>query len=169
MDPSRPPLLVLTEEELTRFAGIAGWARLDGFDLPVRPWDVSAQRIACVGVVRDEPTSQAALTAAARGAALAVAITTEGAARHRLVEDLHKVSVPFAAAAPTDHAVASLEPLQHALLAALADGATVTAAAGASHVSRRTANRALADARSRLGVDSTASAVRRWVTARPSS
>ena len=42
----------------------------------------------------------------------------------------------------------------------------VTAAAATLNVSRRTANRMLADARAELGVNSNAAAARRWVSAR---
>ena len=51
---------------------------------------------------------------------------------------------------------------QRDLLAALSGGATVTEAALALFVSRRTANRRLAEARYLLGVTTNAEAVTRW-------
>jgi DNA-binding NarL/FixJ family response regulator len=53
----------------------------------------------------------------------------------------------------------ALEPDHRRLLAFLAGGATVDEAAGELHVSRRTAQRWLAEIRSNLGVETTAAAV----------
>lgn len=168
MDPAPPPLLILTEGELPSFTGLAGWQVHRGFELPERPWDLSDRRLACVGVVGDEVSARAALTASTRGAALVVAIALTGASRQRVVEDLHKATVPVdGVPVPQGPAGPDLEPLQQQLLEALASGLTVTAAAEVAHVSRRTANRALADARERLGVETTVAAVHRWVDGRP--
>ena len=164
MEPSRPPVLLLAADALDRFAGLPGWTVHDGFDLPDEPWDLSRRRILCVGVVDDEAVGPA-MAAATRGAGLAIAVEARGTVRHRFLEDLHKLG-DVVLHEPAADPVVQLDPLQRALLEALAEGATVTAAADAAHVSRRTANRALADARARLDVASTAAAVRRWVDAR---
>ncbi len=172
MDPTPPPVLLLPADPASLGAALDevvapdGWLVHDGFDLPSEPWDLHAARLLCVGTVDDEVAAQAAITAIARGAGLAVRITLRAAGRHRFLDDLHKVGEPVAYAPPGALATSRLAPDQRDLLDALAGGATVTAAAMALHVSRRTANRMLADARTQLGVDSNAEAVRRWVADR---
>ena len=111
----------------------------------------------CTGHVGDEAAARAALVARARGAGVVVTIGMEATPRRRFLEDLEKLG-PVAAAPP---AGPLLSPVQQELLARLAAGATVTDAAAELSVSRRTANRLLADARTRLGVDTTAEAVLR--------
>lgn len=168
MEPTGPPVLLLAAGDATRFTGLDGWTWHPGFDVEDSPWDLGERRMICVGVVDDARTA-VALGLVARGAALAVELQAQGAVRHRFLEDLHKLGAAVGTpdgAAPADTA-ALLRPLQQELLDALAAGSTVTAAAEASHVSRRTANRALADARSRLGATTNAAAVRRWLASRP--
>lgn len=142
-----------------------GWRPHLGFDLPEQPWDLRSERLACIGTVDDEVSARAAMGALARGAGLAVRVTIGGAGRHRFLEDLHKVADPTAYE-PEPSPGVRLAPLQHELLDALSRGATVTAAAAGLHVSRRTANRLLADARAQLGADTNAAAVHRWVAVR---
>lgn len=175
MDPTPPPVLLLPPgdgdrpDERDDLVVPAGWQVRPGFDLPAEPWDLRPAQVVCVGTVDDAASAEAAMTAVARGAGLALLVALQGAPRHRFLEDLHKVSEPepYQPGAAASSA-ASLTPAQRDLLDALAEGATVTAAAAALHVSRRTANRLLADARSQLGVDTTAAAVRRWIGLRPS-
>jgi DNA-binding NarL/FixJ family response regulator len=107
-------------------------------------------------VVADEATGAAALDAWSRGTGLALELQLSGSSRLRLLEDLSKL-------APEPSAARRLTDEQRQLLDLLAAGTTVSAAATQLHISRRTASRALADARRALGVDSTAAAVRRWV------
>ena len=166
MDATPPPVLLLAAGGADSFTGLPGWTARRGFDLGPEPWDRTADRLVCVGIV-DDDTAPAALEALARGAALAIEVAARGATRHRFLDDLHKLSTPVAHEPAADPAVDALTPTQRDLLDALAGGATVTAAASDLHLSRRTANRALADARARLGTASTAAAVRRWVEARP--
>ena len=166
MEPIGPPVLLLAADAVDGFAGLPGWTVHRGFDLGDAPWDVSQAHVVCVGVVDDDATG-AALAAVTRGAGLAIAVEARGAVRHRFLEDLHKVSRPVPYEPESDPAISHLGPVQRELLDALAQGATVTAAASAAHVSRRTANRLLADARALLDVDSTAAAVARWVSAGP--
>lgn len=162
------PVLLLAPGDLKGFAGVPGWSVHRGFAVDGEPWDLGAARVLCVGVVGDGAEAAAALSVAARGAALAVEVAARGAVRHRFLEDLHKVTEPTAYAPGPDPAIARLDGLQRQLLEALARGATVTAAAEAANVSRRTANRVLADARVVLEVETNAGAVRQWAAARPS-
>ncbi len=165
MEPTRPPVLLLAADAVERFGGIPGWTVHPGFDLAAAPWDLTRARVLCVGIVDDAATGPA-LAAVARGAGLAIAIEAQGALRHRFLEDLHKLADPVTHEPGPDPAIGQLDPLQRQLLQALAQGATVTAAATAAHVSRRTANRALAGARSQLAVATNAAAVTRWVASR---
>ncbi|WP_421118265.1 helix-turn-helix domain-containing protein [Aquihabitans daechungensis] len=172
MAPTTPPVLLLPTDGPPAggdddVAAPPGWQVHPGFDLPAEPWDVSASRLLCVGSVDDGEAAQAAITALTRGAGLAVRVTVRGAAHHRFLDDLHKLSAPVPYEPPGTRTTSELDPDQRDLLDALAAGATVTAAAAALHVSRRTANRRLAEARALLGVDSNTAAVRRWMAERP--
>jgi DNA-binding NarL/FixJ family response regulator len=167
--PSPSPVLLLAADAIDGFAGIAGWTIHRGFGIGDEPWDLGRARVLCVGSVASADDAAAALAVVARGAGLAVAIEAQGTVRHRFLEDLHKLSDPVIHSPEPDPAIARLTSLQRELLDALARGATVTAAADASNVSRRTANRALADARSLFGCGSNAEAVHRWAATRSSA
>ncbi len=166
MAPPGPPVLLLEPGTAADLPVPAGWTGHRGLDPGDAPWDLAERPTLCIGVV-DEDAVGPALELVQRGAALAVEVALRAAARHRFLEDLHKLG----ARVTTDPAVLqrdpALPPLQQQLLDALAAGATVTAAADAAHVSRRTANRALADARTLLGVDTNAAAIRRWRAVHP--
>jgi DNA-binding NarL/FixJ family response regulator len=170
MQPTPPPVLLLPPDPVPASAeGIVappGWTVHPGFDLPAEPWDVRASRVLCVGTVDDDDAAQRAMAAITRGAGLAVRIALRGAAHHRFLDDLHRVGEPVPYAPPCAPAIGRLTHEQRHLLDALAGGVTVTAAAATLNVSRRTANRMLADARAELGVNSNAAAARRWVSAR---
>src|SRR5687768_3722493 len=120
MEPMRPPVVLVVAEELDRYPGLAGWTVHRGFDLGDEPWDRSTDRIVCVGVVADEETATAAMTALARGAGLAIAVALRGSRRHRFLEDLHKVGEPVPYEPPGDEGLARLDPIQRDLLDALA-------------------------------------------------
>lgn len=169
MDAPTPLVLLLPATDAAHVADEEvilpdGWRPHLGFDLPEQPWDLRSARVACIGTVGDEASARAAMAALARGAGLAVRVAIGGSGRHRFLEDLHKVSQPVPYEPAPSSGVDGLAPLQHELLGALSRGATVTAAAAELHVSRRTANRLLADARARLDADSNAAAVRRWIS-----
>jgi DNA-binding NarL/FixJ family response regulator len=168
MDPTPPPVLLLPDGPSSApgdddVVPPTGWQVHQGFDLPDDPWDVSARRLLCVGIVADDASARAAIAAVARGAGLALRITHRGSGRHRFLEDLHKVAAPVPYEPSRPASTDGLDALQRSLLDALAHGVTVTAAAQDLHVSRRTANRLLADARAKLTVDSNAAAVRAWL------
>ena len=170
MNPNAPPVLLLESDGASGpdgFRGPRGWNVHPGFDLPTEPWDLSGARLLCLGTVGDAGGAEAAMTAVARGAGIAVAITLRGAARHRFLEDLHTLAQPIRHRPTTPSPTTDLSGNQEHLLEALASGATVTSAAANLHISRRTANRLLEDARTRLGVDTNAGAARRWLERRP--
>ncbi|MCU1369892.1 MAG: regulatory protein LuxR [Ilumatobacteraceae bacterium] len=172
MDPTPPPVLLLPTDRSPagtpddEVVAPEGWHVHAGFDLPPEPWDQGASRLLCVGTVDDEAAAQAAITAIARGAGLAVRVTLQGASHHRFLDDLHKLGAPEPYQRHGTTATSRLAWDQQTLLDALAGGATVTAAAADLHVSRRTANRLLAAARAQLRVDSNAAAVQRWMADR---
>jgi hypothetical protein len=126
----------------------------DGFVLPARPRDLSSHGWVCRGVVGGREDARAAVEALERGVGLIVAVTVEGRERLALLEDLDRAG----RITSSDDAYV-LDDDQRSLLALLADGVTVAVAAQQAGVSRRTANRRLADARARLGVESTVEAV----------
>ena len=107
-----------------------------------------------VAEVSDRASAEAAVLAALGGADLALACTGSAEVTERLLEDLHRLgSVREEPADPP------LTTDQVALLARLRDGATLTDAARAEHLSRRTADRRLAAARRALGAPTTAEAL----------
>jgi hypothetical protein len=135
------------------------WTARAGFGLPASPWDLSARRWACTGEVTDPGGARAAIEALTRGVALSITVTLTGDDRRRFEEDLARTG-----SLVTDRSgdASGLAPEHIALLGGLAAGLSVTAAAASANLSRRTANRRLAEARVRLGVSTTAEAVTRW-------
>jgi hypothetical protein len=134
-----------------------GWRCDDGFDLPPQPWDLTDRRWVRAGTVDDDAALAAAVLAAARGVGLVVGCPDEDR-RALLRDDLSRIgTVELVELGPDPLAV--LDDDQRALLAALAAGASVGAAADALHLSTRTAERRLAAARRSLGVRTTAEAV----------
>jgi Homeodomain-like domain len=135
-----------------------GWHRIDLHDLPSRPWDLGAQRSFCLYLAADAERAQHAMLAAVRGVRLIVIATeTDMVGQAGFLDDLSRVAPPV-----QDDAGPAAD--RDGLLGLLADGMTVTSAAQAMHVSRRTANRWLSQALADYGVDSTAAAVRVWVS-----
>lgn len=135
----------------------AGWQVVDG-------WRGEAGLV-CAGVVTDATDAAAALLAAIGGAGLLVEARAPRALVDRLVDDLRRLG-------RVEHVLREPERLpltqeERQLLAALAGGATLGAAARALHLSRRTADRRLASARAKLGVSTTAEAVVAAARSRP--
>ncbi|MCU1496074.1 MAG: hypothetical protein JWM47_27 [Acidimicrobiales bacterium] len=161
------PLVVLCDDHLPEHPVPTGWRGRQGFALPDAPWDLADRRWMCIGTIDGPEDAGRAIEALSRGVGLAVAVRVEGDLRHRTLEDLHRLG-EVRPGADGDDLAALLDPDQLALLGALAAGATVGAAAEAVHLSRRTANRRLAELRARLGVDSNAEAIGRWVAQRRS-
>ncbi|QXC59744.1 LysR family transcriptional regulator [Aquihabitans sp. G128] len=157
----RPPVLLGALPAAEGGCGLPpGWRLRNGFSLPASPWDLGDRRWSCAGTVADEADAEAAVLALSRGVGLVLSITVEGDVRHRLLEDLYRFgAVQLASEVVPDSGLGSDHLL---LLEALADGSTLTVAAQALHLSDRTAHRRLAEARSILGVGTTAEAVAWW-------
>ncbi len=148
----------------------AGWHTREGFALPDPSWDVTAQRLLLYGRVTDLDTAELAVHAAARGAGLVAITDANSDVGRALLADLTRLG-PVARDPDTepDRAPAAgsdepglpalLLPAQRALLARLAGGETIAAAAAAEFLSLRTANRRIAQAREVLGVRTTREAV----------
>ena len=114
--------------------------------------------IVCVGWVHAEDDARRALVAAVAGAGLIVTTSAPRLIIDRLVDDLGRLGrvthvTPDAPAPPR------LDADQRALLALLAEGLTLGAAAEQLGLSRRTADRRLAAAKRALGALRTADAL----------
>jgi DNA-binding NarL/FixJ family response regulator len=108
--------------------------------------------------VHDEVSAAEAVLRAAEGHRVLIAIDGPGDLADSLYRDLRRLGgVETRAAAASPDAV--LSPPALAVLAELARGRSLGEAAQALHLSRRTADRRLADARRALGVNTTAEAV----------
>lgn len=152
-----PPVRLLDAQPTDPTSPWLGWEARAGFDLPARPWDLSARRWVCTGVIDAPAVAESALTALTRGVGLAIVVDLAGASRHRFLEDLEKLGPSRPPPSPT-----GLTSTQEQLLRLLAGGSTVTDAAATLSLSRRTASRHLAEARLILGVASTNQAVVLW-------
>jgi DNA-binding NarL/FixJ family response regulator len=111
----------------------------------------------CVGTVANTDDAAAAVLCAVSGARLVVSAVAERDVTDRLVDDLRRLG-------DLDHRIGRGEPSvlgpdEQQLLALLLGGATLGKAASALHISRRTADRRLANARAALGARSTSEAV----------
>jgi DNA-binding NarL/FixJ family response regulator len=111
----------------------------------------------CVGVVADAADAEAALLAAVSGSGVVVDARAPREVVDRLCGDLRTFG-------PVEHRLSRrtrpvLTREQRELLALLAGGASLGDAARQLHVSRRTADRRLAAARSALGAGTTAEAL----------
>ena len=107
--------------------------------------------------VTDDESASAAVLAALDGARLLVNLRLTGSARVRFVDDLGRVGSVDHRIGPTPLDELSADEL--AVLRELATGASLGEVADRLHLSRRTADRRLASARSVLGATSTAEAV----------
>lgn len=141
-----------------------GWHTRSGFAITETGWDVSAGKVVRYGRVTDADTAALAVLAAARGAGVVCVCDPASQAGLALGADLARigpVGVDPVADKPHPAAPAALPVTaeQAALLARLADGETIAAAAEAEFLSLRTANRRIATARKALGVATTREAV----------
>lgn len=105
-----------------------------------------------VAHVADEEAAQRAVLAALDGADLLLCCTADDETTDRLLDDLGRLGT-------VHHESVSLTTEQVALLTRLHTGQSLGAAAAAEHLSRRTADRRLAEARAALGVRTTAEAL----------
>lgn len=159
-----PPTIRLVDADDLDAAGGArlvppGWTGRQGFVLPEVPWDLSGRRWICFGEAADHDQASAAVAALARGVGVVLAISLTGDDRRRFEEDLARIGRLVDDDAGAGH---ELSGEHTALLDGLASGLSVTAAAARANLSRRTANRRLAEVRLHLGVNSNAEALTRW-------
>jgi len=117
--------------------------------------------IVCVGTIRDSGDAAEALLAAVAGAGLVVHADAPRDVIDRFVDDLRRLG-------PAEHQTADPPPLnltadERRLLDALVDGRTLGQAAAALHLSRRTADRRLRSAKSKLGAGNSAEALVAYV------
>jgi DNA-binding NarL/FixJ family response regulator len=138
----------------------AGWRMVDGFGS--RP---ALARAVLVGEVVTARDAVSALLAALDGFGLLIRAAPEDAAiLDRLVDDLRRLGPVEHVAEPGSDAEARgpiLHPEGRAILGLLAEGHSLGEAAHLLGLSRRTADRRLADARSALGVTRTTEAIAR--------
>jgi len=134
-----------------------GWRIHPGLQLPFDPWAVLG--VVCVASVAGQTDASLAVLAAARGAGLVVTVTGRDEVLERLVEDLSRIGPIEFWPKEESSPLRGLTTEHWSLLTLLAQGHTVTDAARDLHLSRRTADRRLADAREVLGVTSNAEAV----------
>ena len=107
-------------------------------------------------VVADEADVSLAVLAAVAGTGLLVSARADAATIDRLCDDLRRLG-------HLEHRIGDPGPLltpdERLLLDLLSDGVGLGAAARRLHVARRTADRRLASARTKLGVETTAQAI----------
>jgi DNA-binding NarL/FixJ family response regulator len=121
--------------------------------------------VVCTSAVRDAADAAEALLAAVAGAGLVVHAQAERDVIDRLVDDLRRFG-------PVEHRTGEHEPGlgltadERGLLGRLGEGKTLGEAAADLHLSRRSADRRLASARTKLGVATTAEAVVEYVSRR---
>jgi DNA-binding NarL/FixJ family response regulator len=109
--------------------------------------------------VWDEATAASALRLALTGVPLTIRATAPRAVLDALYDDLRRITrVDIRTSAGRDDDLADDE---RALLDMLADGLTVPEAAARLHLSQRTAERRLAEARAKLGAATTIEAIAR--------
>lgn len=149
-------------DAIVRRCAAAGWSAHRGFALLEPAWDLAERRLVCHGPVGDDHTASQAVLAAARGAGI-IAVAA-GQLALGLAADLRRVGPLGLLPGKTEAADGlELDTEQRALLARLAQGSTIAAAAEAEFVSLRTANRRIAAARQSLGVKTTREAVMLYI------
>lgn len=132
-----------------------GWTQVEGFAAPYEGGDVVR-----TGAVDSEASAQAALLAALAGQGLVVRVTASREVTDRLVDDLRRLG-------PVDHRIGlpvrspGLGRDARAILGLLAEGRTLGEAADFLGLSRRTADRRLAEGRAAMGVTRTTEAIAR--------
>ncbi len=155
-----PPLVVVEGPEVAFDYAVqevtaAGWTVVDGFAPPSRH-GTSVRS----GPVADRPDAEAALLIALSGEGLVVRATAGREIVDRLVDDLRRLG-------PVDHrigepdAAPAIPPEAREILGLLAEGHSLGEAATILGLSRRTADRRLAEGRRALGVERTTEAIAR--------
>jgi len=140
-------------DQAVREVAAAGWTADPGFGAPYR-----AGRVVRTGVVDGPASAEAALLAALQGQAIVVRAAASREVIDRLIDDLRRLDhVDHRVGAPTLQADVGAEA--RAILGLLAEGHTLGEAAHLVGLSRRTADRRVADARRALKVQRTTEAI----------
>lgn len=162
----RPPIVVLDVATWDALMAPAdslrarGWEVIDRLENPPLRLD----RLVCRALIPDEATAASAVLAASWGAGLLIGIGgAEPSTRERLLDDLERIA-PLVRELPS--AGPEVHPDAAGLLNLLAAGWTLGHAAREMHLSRRTADRRLAEAKHQLGASSNPELIARWVRAR---
>lgn len=145
----------MVEGSPSAFAAALGDARHSGHEL-IESFAGRAG-VVCCGEISDPATAELAMLAAVGGAGLIVRVTASREVADRLLDDLRRLgSVEHRLGEP---ARVPLTSEQRALLDLLSNGTTLGVAATRLGLSRRTADRRLAEARRVLGGATTAEAL----------
>lgn len=132
-----------------------GWRADPGFGSPFR-----GGRVIRVGTVESATDAREALLAALAGEGIAAYATADRAVLDQLVDDLRRLGpVDHQLGAGPERPVVNREARE--LLGLLAEGNSLGEAAAVLGLSRRTADRRLADARRQLGTNRTTEAIAR--------
>jgi DNA-binding CsgD family transcriptional regulator len=154
-----PPLVVVegsqaaVDRALGELRG-AGWSVIEGWTTPLP----RVGRFVRFGVVADQDDAEAALLAVLSGTGIVAAVRAARDLVDRLVDDLRRLG-------PIDHrlgepaADVAIPDESRAILGLLAEGYSLGEVADVLGLSRRTADRRLADVRRLLGVERTTEAV----------
>lgn len=130
-----------------------------GFVLPSDPFDLSAERLLCAGVVDGEATAVAAVVAAVRQTGLVVSVQLPADQSATFLGDLARIGPVLTPPATPVAPGPALSPEQRQLLDLLAAGASVPEAARQLYLSVRTTERRIGEIRRALGVRTTAEAI----------
>ena len=152
------PRVIVEGSEVTfdyavRQVHAAGWMLETGFSGPYRPGAVAR-----TGIIDTSAAAEAALLAALAGQAVVARATAPREVIDRFVDDLRRLG-------PVDHRVGKpeappeIDADSKAILGLLAEGHSLGEAAAILGLSRRTADRRLADGRRALGVKRTTAAI----------
>jgi predicted DNA-binding protein (UPF0251 family) len=149
------PLLVVGGTEARAEAAddliLRGWRLVEGWEM-----DDQSTGVVCCGPVTDIAGVSRAVLAAVLGAGV-LAQTASGRLAEQLFDDLRRVG--HVENRFPDHGWVVLDPEERRLLDLLDEGVSLGEAAQRLHVARRTADRRLAAARSRLGAPSNGAAI----------
>ena len=151
----------MVEGSPSAFAAALGDARHSGHEL-IESFAGRAG-VVCCGEISDPATAELAMLAAVGGAGLIVRVTASREVADRLLDDLRRLGSVEHRLEP---ARGPLTSEQRALLDLLSNGTTLGVAATRLGLSRRTADRRLAEARRVLGGATTAEALVAYSTRR---
>lgn len=166
-----PPLVIVEGpeaalEHAVRELLVGGWTVVAGFTPPAR-----TGRSVRTGQIATRTDAEAALLTALGGEGLAARATAPREIIDRLVDDLRRLG-------PVDHRIGlpdagpEVRPEARGIIGLLAEGHSLGEAAAILGLSRRTADRRLAEGRRALGVQRTTEAIARakrlgWLDQRP--